>query len=162
MKKLFFLACLMAGVFVSCSSDDGLNLSDDDGKYSSDVDISSKDPRRRIVGTWKLMTDGYDDRSSENIYYVFRTDGNVSFYNVMHYNGEETSKSTYTERYYFDGGWTYNEEEDVIETKIYYTYNNEIITYPAKFICMIGKKTLFLDVDGIPIRYGAQKFIRIL
>ena len=75
---------------MSCSSDDGLNLSDDDGKYSSDVDISSKDPRRRIVGTWKLMTDGYDDRSSENIYYVFRTDGNVSFYNVMHYNKNQS------------------------------------------------------------------------
>ena len=159
MKKLFFLACLMAGMLVSCSSDDGLNLSDDDGKYSSDVDVSSKDPRRRIVGIWKLMTEGYDDKSSENIYYVFRNDGKVSFYNVMRYNGEDESKSTYTESYNFDGGWTYNEKEELIETKISFTDNNKIV--PLLYLCAIGKNILFLDVDGIPFRYSALKFIRI-
>ncbi len=158
MKKLFFLACLMTGMLVSCSSDNGIIFSDDDGKYSSDVDISSKDPRRRIVGIWKLMSDGYDDKSSEEIYYVFRTDGKVSFYNVMH--GEDGSKSSYTESYNFDGGWTYNEKEELIETKISFTDNNKIV--PLLYLCAIGKNILFITVDGIPIRYSALKFIRIL
>ena len=81
---------------------------------SSDSDEESKDPRLRILGNWKINYDSGRNTSSEDMYYIFTSDGKILF------PLDITNQTVIEGTYQFVDGWTYNEEKD--EGFVYYSF----------------------------------------
>ena len=103
---------------------------------SSDSDEESKDPRLRILGKWKINYDSGRNTSSEDMYYIFTSDGKILF------PLDITNQTVIEGTYQFVDGWTYNEEKDEVTAVIIndYHYNDRDLGFSYR--CYISKNNM--------------------
>ena len=134
-KTVGLLSLLMAFVFSLCLA----------GCGSDDYEFL-KDPRLRVLGTWKQTLRFGNDVSSKNIYYKFSSDGKVWIKTNEGNEGWERVKGKETFGFY--DGWTYDEKTDEISGRIYFTYTyytdsgSTEVGKSDSYKCIIGRKEM--------------------
>ena len=146
-KTVGLLTLLMAFVFSMCFA----------GCGNEDYE-SSKDPRLRILGTWKQTLRYGKNVSSKSIYYKFSSDGKVWIKTNEGNEGWEREEGK--ETFGFFDGWTYDEKTDEIRGIIYfnYTYYSDSgsteIRESNSYECIIGRKEMRW--------YGGSEFLGVV
>ena len=106
---------------------------------------SSTDPRLRIIGTWK-QTLRNGNSVSDSLYYTFTSDGKVTLPQWKKNDKGWERVDDAIESFWFDEGWTYNEDTDELSGRIVFKHtdsnnpNDTSKNYCYDYKCIIGKK----------------------
>ena len=144
MKIKFFLSIVPFILFLTmtnCSS----------GESSQEANEVSTNPNKRIIGSWKLIKENGEDKSSQDITWTFMADKTwiVSNHTSPSVANPDSLEENIKQVVSFEDGWAYNAGKDVITGYLDLTSPSLITSFPYRFELTRTELMLFFEPRGL-------------
>lgn len=136
------LLMLTGTVTTACSNDDGMNKIDEIA-----TNETSTNPNERIVGSWLLVKENEDDRSSQNVVLTFFPDGTWSESNPLASTVIESKSQDQLDikqLVSFEDGWAYDAYKDNISGYLALS-SPSVMGFPYRF--ELKRKELLISFE---------------